>query len=116
MPDKRRHMRAQAGFPARIIVGGQSADVTTKNLSMKGLLATSGSGFEAGAACEVRIRLAPKVEIAVEGRVVRADEEETAVDFVAMDDESFGMLHRLMQLNAPDADAIDEELRRPYFD
>lgn len=116
MPDKRRHIRADAGFPAEIIVDGQATQVTTKNLSMKGLLAASGSAIEPGSPCEVRIRLAPLVQIVVEGVVVRADEAETAVDFVAMDDESFAMLHRLMQLNADDADAVDAELAKPYFD
>ncbi len=115
MPNKRRHSRADAGFQAEIVMGGITSIVTTRNLSMKGLLATGNLSLVEGKTCEVRIPLAPGLRIVVEGRIVRADKEATAVDFMGMDEESFTILHRVMQLNAEDADVIDEELTHPYF-
>ncbi|MBU1249380.1 MAG: PilZ domain-containing protein [Proteobacteria bacterium] len=115
MPDKRRHSRAEAGFKAEVVVDGVAAEVVTRNLSMKGLLATANPLVVTGALCAVRIRLAPAMTMVMEGRVVRSDEESIAVDFLGMDDESFNLLHRLMQWNAEDADIIDEELQKPYF-
>lgn len=115
MPNKRRHSRAEAGFEADVIVDGKAYPVITRNLSMKGVLATSNQDIETGKACEIRILLAPAIKIIVEGQVIRADHEDTAVEFKSMDDESFSLLHRLMQWNAEDADVIDEELRRPGF-
>ncbi len=115
MPDKRRYSRAKAGFQAEIVVAGVTSMVTTLNLSMKGLLATGNTSLVESETCEVHIPLAPAVRIVVEGRIVRADEEATAVDFMGMDEESFAILHRVVQLNAEDADVIDEELKHPYF-
>lgn len=119
MEDKRRHSRAEAGFEAEVVMGSRRYPVVTRNLSMKGLLATANEdiaeALAEGSPCEVRIRLAPAVQIVVGATVIRADADSTAMEFTSMDDESFALLHRLMQWNAQDADIIDEELRQPSF-
>lgn len=115
MDNQRRHSRAEAGFEADVMVAGNAYPVITRNLSMKGVLATANAGIESGKDCTIRILLAPAIKIEVDGTIIRADEGGTAVEFRSMDDDSFSLLHRLMQWNAEDADIIDEELRHPGF-
>lgn len=108
--EKRRGTRVKAGFEAYVTVGDVVIPVATRDLSLKGALVEGCDDCAAGTACELNIPLAPGVRIVVEGEVVRTGEGGSAVAFTEIDDLSFATLHRLIQLNADDAEVIDEEL------
>ncbi|WP_291326092.1 PilZ domain-containing protein [Desulfovibrio sp. UCD-KL4C] len=114
--NKRRRTRIEVEFTAQLNKSGLSVMVETQNLSMKGILCNRVEGFAVGTLCEVSILLSKEIEIHVEGKVVRSDETGLAVDFLVMSEESFTHLHKLVQYNSTDADAIDSELISPAFD
>ncbi|WP_320172255.1 PilZ domain-containing protein [Maridesulfovibrio sp.] len=114
--NKRRRTRVTAGFTVMLHKDGVDSDAETRNLSLTGLLCEPVEGFEVDDACEVSITLSEEVFIKVSARIVRADESGLAVNFNSMDENSFTHLRRLIQFNAPDADAIDSELTSPAFD
>jgi len=108
--EKRRGTRVEADFEAYVTVGDVVMPVATRNLSLKGALLEGCEDCPEGTACELNIPLAPGVRIVVDGTIVRADGGGAAMAFREMDDLSFATLHRLVQLNASDPEAIDEEL------
>jgi len=110
--EKRRGTRVNADFEAYVTVGDVVIPVSTRNLSLKGALLDGCDDCLAGTACELNIPLAPGLRIVVDGQVVRAGEKGVGMVFKEMDDLSFATLHRLVQLNAEDPDAIDEELEQ----
>lgn len=109
--NKRRGTRIEADFEAYVTVGDVVVPVATRNLSMEGALLEGCDECLVGTSCELNIPLAPNIRIVIEGDVVRAEDNEIAMVFKEMDDLSFASLHRLIQLNAPDADVIDDELK-----
>lgn len=114
--DHRRRTRVELGeIKALLETAGRSDRVTINNLSLKGLLCSTHEHFRQGADCRVVITLSEEVVISVQGRIVRTDEHEAAVDFLGMDENSFSHLHRLVQLHADDPDQIDEEMVHPAF-
>lgn len=116
MQDNRRRLRVAVGdFAAVIDTGEGSFPVRLRNLSLKGLGCSGHPGLRLGQDCSVRLTLAPGVEVCLEGVVVRADPGNAAVDFSGMDPDSFYHLRRIVQLHAPDPDAVDQELRVPAF-
>ncbi|MDD3311036.1 PilZ domain-containing protein [Pseudodesulfovibrio sp.] len=110
--EKRRGTRVKADFEAYVTVGDVVIPVSTRNLSLKGALLDGCEDCLMGTACELNIPLAPGLRIVVEGEVVRVGESGVGMVFKEMDDLSFATLHRLVQLNADDPEAIDEELGR----
>ncbi|WP_419785692.1 PilZ domain-containing protein [Pseudodesulfovibrio sp.] len=108
--EKRRGTRVTADFEAYVTVGEVVIPVETRNLSLKGALIEGCDDCAPGTPCELNIPLSPGVRIVVTGEVVRVGEQGAGMMFREMDDLSFSALHRLVQLNADDPDAIDEEL------
>jgi hypothetical protein len=109
--DKRRGTRIEADFEAYVTVSDVVIPVATKNISLQGALLEGCDECLVGTACELNIPLAPNIRIVIEGDVVRSGDNKIAMIFREMDDLSFASLHRLVQLNASDPEAIDEELR-----
>ena len=109
--DKRRRTRIEADFEAYVTVGDVIVPVATRNISLKGALLEGCDECLVGTSCELNIPLAPNIRIVIEGDVIRAEDNEIAMIFREMDDLSFASLHRLVQLNALDPDAIDDELK-----
>ncbi|WP_285907805.1 PilZ domain-containing protein [Pseudodesulfovibrio pelocollis] len=108
--DKRRHTRVEAGFEAYVTVGDVVMPVRTRNLSLKGALLAGCGDCAEGTRCELHLPLSAGVRIVVDGVIRRTKGDEAAMAFTEMDDVSFTFLHRLVQLNAPDPEAIDDEL------
>jgi len=108
--DKRKHTRVAAGFEAYVTVGDVVMPVRTRNLSLKGALLAGCGDCAEGTRCELHLPLSPGVRIVVDGIIRRTKGDEAAMAFTEMDDLSFTFLHRLVQLNAPDPEAIDDEL------
>jgi hypothetical protein len=108
--DKRRHQRVRAGYRAAISVEGLEIPVSTINLSLKGMLCTTDVRLKVGQHCRVRLQLGRDVRITIEARVLRMDDAGVGLAFEGLDEESFLHLHRLVQLNFGDGDAISQEL------
>jgi c-di-GMP-binding flagellar brake protein YcgR len=113
--ERRTRKRVPVVFEAIITVAGRTVRAETHDISLKGMLCSTGEEFIQGDSCEIIIQLAPDVCIAIQGMVARTAPEHTALMFSSMDEESFAHLRRLVQYNACDADIIDEELHIPAF-
>ena len=114
--NRRRRTRVRTGHEALVTVHGEDRPVTTLDLSLKGALTTPLPGLEPGQACGFRIALAPDLSIEAEARVIRSDPAGLALEFTAVDEESFPHLLRLVQLHYGDAESIERELSVPAFD
>lgn len=112
--EKRQGVRVSAGFEAYVTVGDVVMPVETKNISLKGALLKGCDDCLVGTSCELHIPLSPGIRIVVDGDVVRAGDGEIAMIFREMDDLSFTFLHRLVQLNASDPEAVDDELMQVF--
>jgi hypothetical protein len=94
---------------------GVSYFVETFNLSLTGLLCATNPHFRPDTPCQIHINLADDVIIQLEGKILRIDDQETAISFSSMDEESYFHLKRIVELNAADADAIEKETTIPAF-
>jgi len=108
--NKRHRVRVAADFQAYVTVGDIVVPVETKNISLKGALLEGCEECLVGTNAELNLPLSPGVRIVADGDIVRAKEGEVAMIFREMDELSFTFLHRLVQLNTTDPDAVDEEL------
>ena len=84
-------------------------------LSVGGCLLPVGAKAEPGDKCFLKILLgddeySPHVSIA--GKIVRVDDDTTAVGFTKIDPESLAHLHRIAQYNAPDPEKVGQEIKK----
>lgn len=111
MPEeKRTRTRVDLMFGAVLSCDGRDVPVRINNLSLRGLSCNPDPRLVVDAECTVRIALSGSVTIRVQGRVVRATQQDAAVEFVEMDPESFTHLRNLIRLHSEDPDRIDDEL------
>lgn len=110
-PENRTRSRVAVGHEAFIEVGDVVTPVSLQDLSMNGALCCGADSFRIGQRCSLILPLSPGLRIAIEGEIVRNDEDGPAIRFVSMDPDSFTHLKRMVELNAPDPDAIEDELR-----
>lgn len=108
--EKRQRTRVHAGFEAYVAVDDVVIPVETRDISLKGARLKGCDDCLAGTRCELHIPLSTGVRIVVDGDIIRVRKNEVAMRFRQMDELSFTFLHRLVQLNADDPDAIDDEL------
>jgi hypothetical protein len=113
--DPRRRTRIPIELTVHVRVKGEQVTISSRNLSLKGLLCAPDPRLTLGAQCRVTLRLAPDVQINVQGTIIRSDRQEAAIDFLNMDEDSFTHLKKIVEYNTDDADRIDEELLRPAF-
>jgi hypothetical protein len=85
------------------------------NISMSGILCTSDSLFQRGALCKVNIVLGDNLQMNMEAVIVRVAEQETAINFTGMDQESFLHLMKFVQYNSGDPDKIESEIKMKTF-
>ena len=88
------------------------------NLSLNGVLVSYEGRLNVGDLCNVSFVLPEKepVEtISIEGRVVRRTVEGIGIEFLAMEQDSFVHLQRLVELHSSDPDRITQELTTPAF-
>ncbi|WP_147819187.1 PilZ domain-containing protein [Salidesulfovibrio onnuriiensis] len=110
-PENRTRSRVAVGHEAFIEIGDVVTPVILHDLSMNGALCRGADSFRIGQRCTLILPLSPGLRIAIEGEVVRNQEEGPAIRFTTMGPESFTHLKRMVELNAPDADVIEDELR-----
>ncbi len=113
--DQRRRTRIPIELVVSVRVKGEDVMVTSKNISLKGLLCSSDPRLLLGEKCQVTLRLRPSIKLLIHGLIVRTDAQETAIDFLAMDQDSFAHLKRIVEFNTDDADRITAELSKPAF-
>ena len=85
------------------------------NLSVGGCLLPISAEIPPGSSCTVKILLegtADPMQVSVEGEIVRTSAEGVAVKFTRIDPESLFHLQNIIRFNAPDADAIEDEIHR----
>ena len=108
--EKRLCTRVEAAFEAYITVDKTITPVKSKDISLKGAFLIDDGSLPVGSACELHLPLAPGMRIVIDGVIVRAKTGGVAMEFQSMDDMSFSMLRRLVQLNSQDPDVIDREM------
>jgi hypothetical protein len=113
--DQRRRTRISIQLTVHVRVKGEDVAVTSKNLSLKGLLCSPDPRLQQGEPCQVIIQLIPRLQVVIQGRILRTNPQETAIDFLAMDEQSFTHLKKIIEYNTGDADRISEELLQPAF-
>jgi len=89
--------------------------LSSQNISLKGLACTSNPLLREDACCQVIINLAPDIQATIRGRVVRAGEDEAAIDFLAMDPESFTHLKKIVEYHSESPETVIHELLKPAF-
>ncbi len=85
------------------------------NLSIGGCLLPVVVNAKSGDECSLKILLGDNEEapvVAVEGRIVRINDDTTAVSFNKIDPESLEHLHRIAQYNSPDPDKTEKEIKK----
>ncbi len=113
--ERRKRTRVPINIDASISIKGEGIRLKTFNISLTGILCTSHAIFQKDDLCKVIITLNKDTRISIDAKILRVEEQETAISFISMDDESFFHLKRLVQYNVKDAEIIDEELRHPAF-
>jgi len=114
--ERRRRTRVAVNFTATFRTErGKEIAMETHNISMNGMLVKSDRALEPGTKGDVILRLSPAVEIKIKGKVVRTTGDELAIGFLAIDEDGFPHLKRMVALNKGDADLIDEELKKAGF-
>lgn len=96
-------------------VEGMEIAVASRNISLKGMACAPHPLIRENACCLVVIRLTPAIQAIIKARVVRAGETETAIDFLAMDPESFAHLKKIVEYHSRSPEAVARELLTPAF-
>jgi hypothetical protein len=113
--EKRRRLRVPVHFDVSVKLAGKIIEVQIINISLTGILCTSNRLFQPNAACQVILSLSDDLKITIDAKILRIGEQETAISFVTMDEESFTHLRRIVEYNAGDADRIEKEFRHKAF-
>ena len=80
----------------------------SRDLSLKGLFVSTSDSFAIGTKCEIRIYLTggiDKIELQINGRVVRVSENGMGIVFDSMDVDSYSHLKNIVQYNSTDDSA-----------
>lgn len=113
--ERRRRSRVKLEFPVTIETDGKRIRGVVHDVSLKGVSCSTEEWIFPGHECRVTLELESGLRLHMDGRVLRAGQEENAIDFVRMDENSFRHLRNLVRLYAEDADVVDEELGVPAF-
>jgi len=95
--ERRKRTRVPLDFKVLVTIDNLEIPVHSRNISLKGLLCSPDSRFQAKQRCHVTLNLSPEVRAVIQGWVVRAGAKETAIDFVEMDAESFSHLKKIVE-------------------
>ncbi|TVM15405.1 PilZ domain-containing protein [Oceanidesulfovibrio indonesiensis] len=115
----RRRSRVETHFTALLTCNGRDIEVWTHDLSLTGMkvhLPEDEDILRVGDACRVRIPLAKGIEVFADAAVARTDEHRAALEFTAIEPESYPHLLNMVRYAAEDADAIEKEQVEIPFD
>lgn len=85
------------------------------NLSIGGCLLPLVVPAKSGDECSLKILLGDNEEgpvVFVEGKVIRVDDDTTAISFIKIDPESLEHLHMIAQYNSSDPKKVEEEIKK----
>jgi PilZ domain len=113
--ERRRRGRVPVCLAVKINLEGREIAVFSRNLSLKGLACAPYPLLRENACCQVVIRLTPDIQAVIKASVVRAGQAETAIDFLAMDPQSFVHLKKLVEYHSHSPETVARELLIPAF-
>lgn len=118
--NRRRRTRVSLGVRVDVhVTGANLRDVETHDLSHKGIYLKGELPLQEGARCGVTIHLPGEQDdtpiLHMEGKVIRSNDQGTAIDFVSMDPDTFLHLRNLVLLNADEPEEAEKELASPAF-
>ncbi len=98
-----------------VCLEGREIVVESRNISLKGVACSPSPDLHEDALCQVVISLTPGIRAVITGKVVRASEGEAAIDFLAMDPDSFTRLKKIVEYHSQCPEAVTRELLTPAF-
>lgn len=113
--EKRRFSRISFNVAAEIKVSGvpyRCEEIL--NLSIGGCLLPVQADLIPGTDCEVKIMMSgasSDLNLRITGKVLRFNDGVAAVQFVAIDPDSLFHLHNIVLYNAPEPEAVEQEIR-----
>jgi hypothetical protein len=114
--EKRRFTRFPLRMNAILNVNNNSYSTNAlSNLSIGGCLVPADAEIAPDTVCSMTISLgSPESELTIrtEGKVIRSDHGEIAVQFVRVDPDSLFHLQMLARYNSPDSEKIEEEIKK----
>ena len=114
--NKRRFTRVPFKAETRIETAHSSYQVNgLYNLGLGGCLLSLDEEFDVGELCSVTILLSDAdddVNVRVDGEIVRSERGIVAVKFIRIEPESLFHLRNIIRYNAPDTDAIENEIEK----
>ena len=113
--ERRRRTRVPVQIDVDVLLKGEVIKLKSVNISLSGILCTSNPLFQMDEPCKVIITLSEDSRISIDAKIVRVGEEEAAIKFISLDDQSFFHLKKLIQYNMGNAERVDAELGRPAF-
>jgi hypothetical protein len=113
--ERRKRTRVPIGFDINILFAQKKINVQTMNISLTGISCTSSPLFVAGEHCAIILNLNQETSLTIQGKILRVDGKEAIISFLSMEEDTFYHLKRLLQYNAADPDAIDNELKDAAF-
>ena len=113
--ERRKRTRIPAHFDVSITFRRSKIKVRTLNISLTGISCTGDPRFQLNELCDIIMTLNSDVRLVIAGKFLRIDENETIIAFLAMDEDTFYHLKKLIQYNAANPDKIEKELADPAF-
>ncbi len=118
--DRRKRTRVDCKFGTIVTVDNQEVKVNSHNLSLKGMLCSTDSIFQADQLCKVTFNLTQEsegelIQATVHGRIIRTNPIETAIEFTLMDAESFFHLKNIVESHSQEPERIARELLTAAF-
>ncbi len=116
MDEKRRFTRIPFKVKADLEVGSDKFQAPViDDLSIGGCCLPVNTGLEAGAECRVGIIMENAentLKVDVYGKIVRCSPDKVVIKFTKIDPDSLFHLQNIIRFNSPDADIIDQEIKK----
>lgn len=110
--DRRKHSRVGFTTEIKVLLDLDGEQVilegNSKDLSMKGIFVSTAQRFPEGTICSVKIYLTgsiEKIELAMQGTIVRQTEKGVGIAFDSMDVETYSHLKNIVQYNSTEDSA-----------
>ena len=114
--EKRKFTRFYYKMRSRLSVNNFTYEIDELiNLSVGGCLVPVVANADSGDECTLKIMLGDNEEspvVSVGGKVVRINDDTTAISFIKIDTESLEHLHRIARYNSSAPERIEEEIKK----
>ena len=113
--ERRRRARVPVCLAVTVCLEGMEIAASSLDISLKGMALAPNPLLRENACCRLVISLAPDIQAVIKGRVVRAGDTRAAIDFLAMDEESFVHLKKIVEYHSQCPEEVARELLTPAF-